>query len=102
MKNKIAAAAWAANITIVAMVAIIIIAEYVAPFKDFLKSVTGHHWVTKSLFEAILFVALFLVIGIVSKKKKKEEVRVVLSTAITAVVSYLVLFGFYIIRFLGE
>lgn len=102
MKSKIAAAAWAANVTMIILVAIIILAEYVKPFKDFLASLTGHHWVTKSVFDALLFVVLFVILGMVMKKQKKESIRVVLSTAITAVISTLVLFGFYIIRFWGE
>jgi hypothetical protein len=101
MKSKIAAAAWAANITMIALVIIIILAEYVKPFKDFLASLTGHHWVTKSVFDALLFVVLFVILGMVMKKEKKESVGVVLSTAITAVLSALVLFGFYIVRFFG-
>jgi amino acid permease len=100
MKNKTAAAAWAANITIVTMLAIIIVAEYSAAFNGFLASLTGHHWVTKSVFEAILFVVLFVVLGLVMKKEKKEAVGSVLSTAIVAVAACAVFFGFLIVRFL--
>ncbi len=59
MKNKISAAAWSASITMIVIVAVILVAEYVASFKSFLASLTGHHWVTKSVLEVILFVAPF-------------------------------------------
>ncbi len=64
MKNLklIYASAVAAIISIAYVTAITIGAELSAPFKSFLKSLTGHHWTTKSVSALILY---FLVLALV-------------------------------------
>ncbi len=102
MKNKVTAAAWAANITMIAMVVMIILDEYMASFHTFLTSLTGHHWVTKSVFEVVFFIVLFFILGMVMKVDKKRPMKGVLSAVVVGVVSMAVLFGFFLFRFLGE
>jgi hypothetical protein len=101
MKNKIAAAAWSASITMIVIVAVIIAAEYVASFNAFLTSLTGHHWVTKSVFEVILFVVLFLIFGFTMKKDKKAPMKGVIPTLIVGIASIAVLVVFYVLHFAG-
>jgi len=42
------------------MTAITIIGEYSALFKDFLKNISGHHWITKSFAALLIY---FLALG---------------------------------------
>jgi hypothetical protein len=51
----------AAILTIIIVGSMIIIDEVDSSFKAFLNSLTGHHWVTKSVFTVVLF-PLFSVI----------------------------------------
>ena len=53
----ISASALAAIITIVFVVVITIWAELSIPLKNWLKSFSGHHWTSKSIFSALLYVA---------------------------------------------
>jgi hypothetical protein len=102
MKNKIAAAAWSASITMIVMVAVIITGEYVASFNAFLASLTGHHWVTKSVFEVVLFVVLFVVFAFMMKKDKKAPMKGVMPTFIVGLASIAVLVVFYVLHFMGK
>ncbi len=47
-----------------------IYAELSEPFKNALKSITGHHWISKSLISLILFFILYFAFG---KVKIKEN-----------------------------
>jgi hypothetical protein len=102
MKNKVSSAAWSANITMIVTVIVVIVAEYVASFKNFLASVTGHHWVTKSVLEVVLFIVLFLLLGMVLKQDKKEPMKAILSTVVVGFASIVVLIGFFIFHFMGK
>jgi len=56
MKNKLAASALkAAVIYIIVTVVMIIAAEFIAPFKNFLASLTGHHWTAKGVIGVVIF-----------------------------------------------
>ena len=60
-KERIAAFFLSAIITIALIGSMIIIHEESSEFKDFLVSLTGHHWLTKSVIAAILFPILSFV-----------------------------------------
>src|SRR3990170_146373 len=72
-KSKTVAFVFSAVLTISIIGSMIVIAELVPPFKAFLNSITGHHWVTKSVFAAVLFplfsAILYFVLG--SEKARK-------------------------------
>lgn len=58
-KSKlIISSAYAAIITTIFVVVITIWAELSAPLKDWLKNFSGHHWVSKSIFSALLYVSV--------------------------------------------
>ena len=59
--TNIAAHAWAAIAAIWFTVALTIAAEFSASLKNFLASVTGHHWVTKSVAAIVLYAAIYLI-----------------------------------------
>ena len=51
------ASALAAIITIVFVVTITVWADLSIPLKNWLKSFSGHHWTSKSIFSALLYMA---------------------------------------------
>ena len=54
-KSIVVAVLISAIITVIIVGSMIIIDEVDSSFKAFLNSITGHHWVTKSVFTAVLF-----------------------------------------------
>ncbi len=60
-KSKTVAVLISAILTIIIVGSMIILDEVDTAFKAFLNSITGHHWVTKGVFTAVLF-PLFSVI----------------------------------------
>lgn len=68
------AAAVSGIATIIAVTSVTIIAELVLPFKDFLKSLTGHHWITKSWFSLVLFLGLFIIIALIAQTPHSGKV----------------------------
>jgi len=61
--NKLALASIiSAKITIIYVVVITIVAEFSPALKSILKSLTGHHWTTKSLSSLALYLLLLVVI----------------------------------------
>jgi len=51
----IISSAYAAVITIIFVVVITVFAELSAPLKNWLKNFSGHHWTSKSIFSALLY-----------------------------------------------
>jgi hypothetical protein len=96
MKN-IKSMSIATSVTIIAVAVLTIWAELNHGFKDFLKSLTGHHWVTKSVFSIVLFFGLYFLL-----QKTDEDLdvlkEVVVVIWVTAVAS-LAIFGFYLWHF---
>ena len=66
-KDRVAAFYLSAIITILVIGSMIIIHEQDTDFKALLNRLTGHHWLTKSVFAAILFpllsIAFYFVFG---------------------------------------
>ena len=76
-KDRIAAFYLAAIITVVVIGSMIIIHEESSDFKEFLINLTGHHWVTKSIFALIIFPILS---GIFYTVFSSEKIRKMLKT----------------------
>ena len=55
-QKLIISSAYGAIIAIIFVVVITIWAELSAPLKDWLKSVSGHHWMTKSIFSVLVYI----------------------------------------------
>ena len=80
--------------TIVIITLATIISELSKPFKEFLASITGHHWVSKSILSLIFFV---LVYYLGSKFcGDKSDFSAGKKVFITTIVSSLVIFLFYV------
>ncbi|OHA66112.1 MAG: hypothetical protein A2672_01160 [Candidatus Wildermuthbacteria bacterium RIFCSPHIGHO2_01_FULL_49_22b] len=94
------AGAVSAIVTIIAVTAVTIIAELAQPFKDFLKSLTGHHWITKSWFTITLFVVLFIIIALMVRTPSPGRVgRVLTWLIIVTIIASLALLGFFVWEF---
>lgn len=73
------------------LVALVILAEFFAPFKDLLKTLFWHHWVGK----AILVTAAFVICGFTLSEKKKGD-----TLAWNAVLwSLIIILLFYVIHY---
>lgn len=80
------------------VVAITIIGELVKPFKDFLASLTGHHWVTKGIGALVVYVLLYALFARIVQDS--DNTKPIYGAALSAVVGGLVLFLFFALHFL--
>ncbi|OGN07440.1 MAG: hypothetical protein A2669_01845 [Candidatus Yanofskybacteria bacterium RIFCSPHIGHO2_01_FULL_48_25b] len=97
--KSIYASAWASAVTIIIVTLTTISADLYPPFKNWLASLTGHHWVTKSWLAVILFAVLFLIFRRqnVSVGKIKKSLT---ALNITAILGFAAILFFYIYEFL--
>ncbi|MBI4090319.1 MAG: hypothetical protein HY421_02855 [Candidatus Kerfeldbacteria bacterium] len=95
-KNIFASVA-ATIVTVVFITLITIIADLQLPLKDWLKATFTHHWVGKGVLAAAVFVIVWLMM--LSQKRHVDDQRLsrgLMALAWTALVSTVVLFGFFI------
>ncbi|MBC8500398.1 MAG: hypothetical protein ISS25_03755 [Nanoarchaeota archaeon] len=98
MRIHVKSLSWSTAITMLAVAIVTVWSELSKPFKSFLAGITGHHWVTKSVFSVILFVLLYFIFMKMLKETddvKKETYYVIGS----AVLGGLVIFIFYVWHF---
>jgi hypothetical protein len=91
--NRINSVSVATIFTIILTTIVTIYAEFSEGFKTFLKSLIGHHWITKSVLSIVVFFAFYLFI---KKSDKKIDIlgevwKVILVTLLCS----LVLFFFF-------
>ena len=86
----------ASSLAIIFVTAITIIAELNAPVKDWLKSLSGHHWTSKGILSFSLYVIAILVIYGTTRKidyrKLKDGLWVAIGTTILGFIILLVFF----------
>ncbi len=86
--------------TTILTVVLTIWTELSQKFKDLLTSVTGHHWVTKSIFAVILFIFLTAVF---SKSTEEISIKKEIQSVLWAVIlGSLIIFLFYVWHFFSE
>lgn len=79
-----------------------ILAELSPGLKDVLKGLTGHHWVSKSVFMMLLYLAVFALLYFSTKEISPEKLRSALTRLILVTIAgTLAIFIFYILHFLG-
>jgi len=101
--KSIYASAYSSVVTITAVVLITVSAELSVPFKEFLKSLTGHHWVTKSWFSLIVFALFFAIFFFAKKTVSDWQTQKALNILqLFAVFGFLAILGFYIYEFLAH
>lgn len=80
------------------VVTITIIGERVKPFKDFLASLTGHHWVTKGAGAFVLYILLYALLA--RLVHDSDDTKPIYGAVLSAVTGGLVLFLFFLLHFL--
>lgn len=78
----------AAAVAIILNTVLMITKEEYHPLKDYMKSLTGHHWITHGL----VVIAVFLVLGFLFSKMASVQ-RMRTSTLTTFLVATVVIFG---------
>jgi len=99
--KTIYSSAYAASLSIFITVVVTIGAELSMPFKGWLASFTGHHWITKSWLSLISFVVFFIVFKRRQHSVDESQTRKALFVLeFLAIVGFLVILGFYLYEFL--
>ena len=100
--KAIYSSATASTVAIVFVTLITIVAELRAPIKNWLASLSGHHWTSKGILSLLLYVIVALTIHFVVKDVGHRKVTRSLWVAIVAtVLGSLLLLAFYTGHHLG-
>ncbi|MCL4376976.1 MAG: hypothetical protein M1409_01140 [Actinobacteria bacterium] len=100
MKN-VKALSISAIVSIGIVTIITLIGEFSAPFLNGLKTMTGHHWVTKSIIGMVVFIIFSIILGYTIKPDNENSAKYIWSTFGVALGSAVVLFLFFIIHALA-
>lgn len=103
MSKRIFASSVAAIIAIAFAVIITIWADLAPPLKAWLKSVSGHHWTTKSWFTVGVYFFSFLFITALPLEVTERKTRISLYLlSVAAILGGLMLFAFFTLHFFGK
>jgi len=97
MKN-IRALSISSIVSIGVVTLITVIGELAEPFKNGLKALTGHHWVTKSIIGMLLFVILAVILGYTTRHDNKNSAKFIWGVFFTTLVCSLVLLVFFTVH----
>ena len=98
--KSIYASAYSTIITIAVVVGLTIGAELSGPFKTWLATFTGHHWVTKSWISIIAFVLFFVIFKFAKKSVNESQTRTALTVLqIFIILGFIAILGFYMYEF---
>ena len=87
----IISSAYAAIVTIIFVVVIVIWAEFSGPLKDWLKNFSGHHWTSKSIFSVSLYAVATVVLYLSPNKHDDDRLKralgfLLISTVLGAII----------------
>ena len=85
-------------LTIILITFLTIYAELNSLFKEFLKSLTGHHWVSKGAISLIFFILAYFILNKFTSKEKNVNYYINM-VLIFVILGSLAIFGFYIYEF---
>lgn len=92
----IIASSLSTTLTVIFVTIITIVAELTPSFKDFLKSLSGHHWTTKSIMSVIFYIAVTTLLYLVFRNVDARKVATYIALATwTTVLGILALLLFY-------
>lgn len=100
--KSIFASAVSTCITVVVISAVTIGGELSLPFKNWMASFTGHHWITKSWLSLIIFAIGFIIFRLIAPMNEKATRRAIVSLSFFVVLGTVVLVGFYLYEFLAH
>ena len=87
------------SIASIAFITIItILGELIEPLKNGLAAITGHHWVTKSIFAMLLFIILALILGYTTKSDNKNSGKYIWGVFWTTLGGSFVLLIYFVIH----
>jgi len=93
--NLIISSAYAAIISSIFVVGITICAELSPALKEWLKSISGHHWTTKSIFTALIFVVISCVLYLLRKNTTGNIKRSLALLLVIVLVGSIAITAFY-------
>src|SRR3989344_3182743 len=100
--KSIYASAYAACVSIIAVVAMTVGTEFSPAFKTWLAAFTGHHWESKSWASIIIFAIFFIIFRFTSHTVSPAQTKRALTTLEAFVVlGFVGLLAFFIYEFLG-
>lgn len=98
MKLHLKSLNYSTILTIFLVVILTISGELSKSFKTNLTSITGHHWVTKSIVSLIFFTIVYLIIS-KTVKDKGDLTRQVIGVITAAALGGIIILGFYLWHF---
>lgn len=93
--SLIISSAYAAIISSVFVVVITIWAELSPTLKDWLKSVSGHHWTTKSIFTALIFTGALIIFYLLRRNHTDNAKRSLMLLLVLVFVGSIAIMTFY-------
>ena len=100
MKLNIKSLNYSTVLTICLIVVLTILGELSKSFKTFLASITGHHWVAKSVFSLIFFVIIYFLLS-KTVKDGTDSIHQTIYTIIAVILGGIIIFGFYVWHFIS-
>lgn len=98
--KSIYVSAYSACASIIVVIIMTIGTELSVPFKAWLASFTGHHWVTKSWVSLIIFGLMFALISLTHKSVDQNQTKKSLAVLeASAVLGFIIILGFYVYEF---
>ncbi|OGN28637.1 MAG: hypothetical protein A3A33_01095 [Candidatus Yanofskybacteria bacterium RIFCSPLOWO2_01_FULL_49_25] len=98
--RKVYASSIAAILAIITAATFTIIGELSAPFKSWLKLISGHHWETKSIFTIIAYVVVFAITYAMVRDPQPTRVRSTLRWLIViAVLCTVIVVGYFVFAY---
>ncbi len=91
--NRAKSMSMSTMVTISFVTLITVFAELSVGLKDFLKSSTGHHWITKSVSSFVIFFVFYYFCN--CNEKNVDVLKEVKKVIIYAILGILILFGFF-------
>ena len=85
-------------LTIILITFLTIYAELNSSFKDFLKSLTTHHWISKGVISLAFFILAYFILDKFTSKEKNVNSYINL-VLIFVILGSLAIFGFYLYEF---
>lgn len=98
MKNRlIYASSIAAVLNAIFVTVITIFAELNEPFKNWLKSLSGHHWTSKSILSIALYLIILVLFYVTLRNVGPQKIRGAISLALwSAVLGSIAIFLFFV------
>lgn len=90
----------AAIVSVIFVTVITIWAELSEPLKNWLKSTTGHHWTTKSIFSFTIYILVGAVVYFLTRQADSVKVRkFIVFLIITTILGVIAILGFFSLHY---